>query len=268
MVRSNMDSQSYITNENIDSESKIRHEKKRFLYPCSLSPFLEEGPTLLQRLITEGQFSADEIRTFLSLYPELVFMETKDPKYPRTIFHTALDLYNSNLLAVLLMSIFDSKCINGLSNVNYIMEIVESCISLYPEVWMKIVKDMCFVPSKYYATSENRLKKEGVSARLLSTPSMFSIPWQQCNEKGGDVLFAVTPMPGLGSYRLLSRMVKHCSVSMMDTDVMDAVIEVLWRDHIQWYFLLELGLFLILICVRWCAVKCTDQFFHKLALLI
>jgi hypothetical protein len=107
---------------------------------------------------------------------------------------------------------------------------------------------------------------------LLSTlkemgSSSYTDPWQKPSSRNGlknleleDASFpkssgrkasmyrtpAVLPLPGLGEMKFLAALIDKMPPSVFDNDAMGLVLRVMWKDHIRFFFLADVFLFLVL----------------------
>jgi hypothetical protein len=56
----------------------------------------------------------------------------------------------------------------------------------------------------------------------------------------------VLPLPGLGEMKFLAALIDKMPPSVFDNDAMGLVLRVMWKDHIRFFFLADVVLFLVL----------------------
>ena len=213
----------------------------------------QHEPTLLQRLL-DVKTDMTDFERLISKYPKLLFLQNldaaaTDSDSPSSIFHWALDNNNPKVLSLALASVFGTSS-GGFHTAGErcVSQVADRIIKDHPDVWSKALKDMCLVPTRTTAR-ESRVEKERCKTVMASTCAS-SQPWKDLHEDGSELLSTVAPMAQLGSLKLLTSMVKHCPITVMDNDVMGSVLEVMWTEYIQFYFLIDFAVY-ILMLISW-----------------
>lgn len=211
------------------------------------------GPTLLQRCVAAGM-SVEDLKELLTHYPMLLcaFRTDGDDKLvDKTIIATAIRQNNPLLLLAVLTPLVNHSTGPSFLSTSAMQTAAEhfpEIMAKFPGVWIKFLKAACVVRLPSFKTFEGHFK--GIFY-CLPAESAHSLPWNaEWNMSDGDVLATVVPIPGLGSLDLLKKTISFQDVSVMNNDVMEKVLSVMWREYIQTYFHIEFCLFVVM-CVAW-----------------
>lgn len=81
--------------------------------------------------------------------------------------------------------------------------------------------------------------------KKTKTPSIFTDREEPMVTRGSFTRTpAVLPLPGLGRMEFLSSLLVKAPPTVFDNDAMAVVLRVLWKNHVQKYFILDLVLFI------------------------
>ena len=87
--------------------------------------------------------------------------------------------------------------------------------------------------------------------KRIKTPSIFTDKEEPKVTRGSFTRTpAVLPLPGLGRMDFLSSLLVNAPPTVFDNDAMAVVLRVLWKNHIQKYFILDL-IFYITFFILW-----------------
>ncbi|CAB9511665.1 WD domain, G-beta repeat [Seminavis robusta] len=212
-----------------------------------------DGPSFIQRLMRKGdQDSLHLVAKILHQHPEAIYAFDRQAK--ESCFDTALILRKPNLLKLAVMILVDG---NLKLDSDAIMTspiplkarmALDTILQEYsPEFVVDIMRAMTFLKVPF---SSPMVMKEG-DCRERGSDS-FMDPWPRkyklTNEKAEGVISrgtvmripAVLPLPGLGTMQFLSSLIEKAPPTVFDNDAIAIVLRVLWKNHIQKYFILDL----------------------------
>jgi hypothetical protein len=226
-----------------------------------------DGPSFIQRHMRKGdQDNLQRVAKILELHPEAIY--AFDRRAKEGFFDTALLLRKPNLLKLTVMALIDGKLKLSsdailTSNIpeKARIALVEIIENYPPSLVVDLFERMAFLKVPY---AEPQLLNEG-DCQERGSHSYMS-PWPKTGkstsfsaalfgvEKGEDTMItsgsvirtpAVLPLPGLGSMQFLSSLLVKAPPTVFDNEAMALVLRVLWKNHIQKYFILDLTLYLI-----------------------
>lgn len=225
-----------------------------------------DGPSFIQRHMRKGdQDNLQRVAQILEIHPEAIYVF--DRRANEGCFDTALLLRKPNLLKLAVMALVDGNLkldsdavLTSTIPMKARMALEEIIENYPPELVVDLMEKMTFlkVPfSKPMIVKEGDCQERGSQSYMdpwsgttkptSISATIFGVDKEAPVVTCGSVMRtpAVLPLPNLGSMQFLSSLIFKAPPTVFDNDAMAVVLRVLWKNHIQKYFILDLILYLI-----------------------
>lgn len=227
-----------------------------------------DGPSFIQRHMRKGeQDNLQRVADILKQHPEAIYAFDREAN--EGCFDTALLLRKPNLLKLAVMALtdgnlkLDSDAILTSSIPDKARAALGEITENYPpELVVDIMQKFTFmkVPfSQPMLIKEEDCQERGSHSYMdpwqtdkptSISATIFGLDKEEPTVTAGSVMRtpAVLPLPGLGSMQFLSSLLVKAPPTVFDNDAMALILRVLWKNHIQKYFIFDLILYIIFFC--------------------
>lgn len=209
------------------------------------------GPSLIQRYMISGkQTGMKWVAATFKQYPDAVY--TFDRHRGEDCFATALRCREIKLLQLAITTVVDGSldAENDRQSIltTKIPERARLTIQVMveshpPEYTVAILNALTFIKVPFTRQHLLRNDKRMTCARSSYVDPWDRFPFKESVEDDADYTVrtsAVLPIPGLGTMNFLSWLVARAPAEAFDNEAMAVVLKVMWRNHIQKYFLLDM----------------------------
>lgn len=214
------------------------------------------GPTLVQRHMIRGNSdSIAWVNSILKEYPDAIY--AVDRSRSEGCLETALRLKKAKLLQVSVKTIVDGTLEKQGGGKRSILttripdigrETLEAMLVSHPAALIvEILQSLTFVKVPF--TSSHILTRD---EKVVRGCKSYLDPWRDYpslkdfGEDEGKIsrIPAVLPIPGLGTMDFLSALLANAPAAAFDTEAMDTVLKVLWKEHIRKIYIVDTVLFI------------------------